>query len=221
METGSNTPAQSAPTPEMVHVWDPFVRLFHWSLAAGFFIAYLTEEDLLTLHVWAGYVAGALVVMRLIWGFVGPRHARFSDFVYGPRKVWAYLVDLVTFRAKRYLGHSPAGGAMTLALLAGILASVWTGLELYAAEKGAGPLAAVSTAAQADEPDENDEDDDKNGGIWEDLHEALADLTFALVLIHIGAVALSSVVHRENLVWAMVTGAKRAEDLDGPADMDR
>ena len=64
-----------------VLVWDPFVRLFHWSLVVGFSVVYLTEDDLLTVHVWAGYVVGLLIVARIVWGVVGSRHARFSDFI--------------------------------------------------------------------------------------------------------------------------------------------
>ena len=71
-------PDRRAGTPQ-VYVWDRFVRLFHWSLVAGFNIAYLTEGDLLNLHVWAGYLVGLLIVARVLWGFVGPSHARFSD----------------------------------------------------------------------------------------------------------------------------------------------
>ena len=203
-----------------VKVWDLFIRVFHWTVAAGFFVAYVTE-DVLTIHVWAGYVIGGLLVLRVLWGFVGPRHARFTDFVYRPATVAAYLRDLIGFRAKRYLGHSPAGGAMAVALMIGLAVTVWTGLELYAVEENAGPLAAASVQDEArlpvilvssDENEENDEEENNNGeGIWEELHEALANLTLALVLVHIAGVLLASLVHRENLARAIVTGYKRAD----------
>jgi cytochrome b len=126
-----------------VKVWDIFVRVFHWTVAVGFFVAYVTEEPL-ALHVWAGYVVGGLVVLRVLWGVVGPPHARFTDFLYGPATVVAYLRDLISFRAKRYVGHSPAGGAMAAALMIGLAVTVWSGLEVYAAEENAGPLASAS-----------------------------------------------------------------------------
>jgi len=201
----------------MIRVWDPLVRIFHWSLVLAFFIAYVTEDETMALHVWAGYAAGGLVLLRILWGFVGPKHARFTGFVCGPLKAWRYLVDLVAFRARRHLGHSPAGGAMVLLLMAGILVTVWSGLELYAAEKGKGPLAATTPAAfavaLADE-DDNDNHNRRAGGkgdtFWEEAHEALANLTFLLVLLHIGGVILASIVHRENLIRAIITGWKRA-----------
>jgi cytochrome b len=214
-----------------VRVWDRFVRTFHWSLAAGFFVAYFSEDELLTVHVWAGYVVGALVLMRIAWGFVGPRHARFSDFVCGPWKAWRYLMDLLSFRAERHLGHSPAGGLMVLALLAGLLATVWTGMELHAIENNAGPLAALSSPAagaaaplwvlRAAHADEGEHEAREHGagsrgagsrgaeeGLWEEAHEVLANLVLALVVLHVLGVLLASVVHRENLVRSMVTGFK-------------
>lgn len=206
----------------MVRVWDICVRFTHWIVALGFFVAYLTEDEALPLHVWAGYVVGALVFLRILWGFIGTKHARFTDFVFGPRKVISYLLDLVLFRAERYLGHNPAGGAMTIALWVGLLAVVWSGLELYAVEEGAGPLAAVSSQAdqvsskapdvlvlvRSDDDDEN-KSEDKQESAWEDIHEALSNFVLLLVLLHIAGVTLASLVHRENLPRSMVTGMKR------------
>ena len=161
----------------------------------GFTIAYLTEDDLLTVHVWAGYVVGLLVVTRVIWGFVGPRHARFSDFIYDPATTLRYVRDLVLFRAERYLGHSPGGGAMVTLLLLFLTATVVTGLVVYGGEQQAGPLAGMFTK--------------DTGEAIEEIHVVIANITLALVLAHIAAVVLASFMHRENLVLAMITGYKR------------
>ena len=75
-------------TSSRLRVWDLFVRVFHWSVAAGFFIAYFTEDDFMLLHVWTGYLVGALVAMRIVWGFIGPKYARFYDFIYSPFTVF-------------------------------------------------------------------------------------------------------------------------------------
>ncbi|MEA3641968.1 MAG: cytochrome b/b6 domain-containing protein [Lamprobacter sp.] len=133
-------PGGTAFQPDSIQVWDTFVRVFHWTLAVGFFVAYFSE-DVQLLHVWTGYLIGVLVLARIIWGFVGPRHARFSDFAFPLKAVLAYLFDLVRFKAIRHIGHSPAGAVMVWALLAGLLAIVGSGLVLYALEENAGPLA--------------------------------------------------------------------------------
>jgi cytochrome b len=208
----------------MVRVWDRFVMFTHWTVAVGYVVAYLTGEGALLIHVWAGYTVGALVVLRILWGFVGPKHARFTDFVFRPWKVLSYLGDLVRFRAQRYLGHSPAGGAMAIALWIGLLALVWSGLELYAVEEGAGPLASVGAqmdhgsamsgglivSASASDDDEGDQAGG-GGGAWKDIHESLSSLVLVLVILHLVGVVLSSLVHRENLPRSMVTGMKRDE----------
>lgn len=208
-----------------VRVWDIFVRIFHWALVVAYFIAYLTEDDVMILHVWAGYIVGGLIVLRIFWGVVGTRHARFSDFAFGPRAAARYMLQLVTFRAPRHLGHSPAGGFMVYLLLASLLVAVATGLAAYGAENK-GPLAplfstgqsvalpALIAPAYADD-DDDDDDDRRNGGehgdeFWEEVHEVFANLTIILVIAHIAGVALASLAHWENLVRSMITGRKRA-----------
>jgi len=182
--------------PREVYVWDPFVRLFHWTLVIAFTVAYvLTDEDVLKIHVWSGYVVGALVVARVIWGFVGPEHARFTDFVYAPGASLRYVRDLILFKAKRHLGHSPGGGAMVVTLLVFLAATVITGLVVYGGDQQAGPLAGMFTK--------------EFGESFEGVHELIANITLALVLAHISAVILASFVFRENLLRSMFTGYKR------------
>jgi len=203
-----------------VMVWDPLVRIGHWALVAAFAIAYLSAEEEsggpALLHVWGGYAVGAIVVLRVLWGFVGPRHARFRDFAYGPVAALRYLFDLLRGQARRYLGHSPAGAAMVFLLLASLAATVGTGLVAYG-DLGMGPFAggAVTTRAYAN-GDENGgaakrEAEEKESALGE-LHGTLANITLALVILHILGVGLASLAHRENLAAAMVNGRKRAED---------
>src|SRR5215469_4423938 len=132
--------------PATTLVWDPLVRFAHWALVAAFAVAYFSAEEEAgeteLLHVWGGYVVGAIVVLRVLWGFVGPRHARFSDCVRSPIVAVVYFRELLYGYARRYVGHSPAGGAMVVALLICLAATVATGLMSYG-EQGKGPLAAV------------------------------------------------------------------------------
>jgi cytochrome b len=184
---------------EEVRIWDPLVRYGHWVLAVAFLIAYLTEDDLLTIHVWAGYVVGIVILVRIVWGLIGTKHARFSDFLYSPRESLAYFFDTLRGRAKRHLGHSPTGAPMVFALLVSLALTTGSGLVVYAYDKHAGPLAGMIAA----DVSESVED------FWEETHEVLANLTLLLVVLHIAGVGLASFSHKENLVRAMVTGKKR------------
>lgn len=184
---------------DTVRVWDPLVRVFHWTLVLAFFTAYLTEDDWLDLHTLAGYTVLGLVAFRLLWGLIGTRHARFGDFVRRPREVLAYLKEVLTLHPRRYLGHNPAGGLMIVLLLVSLLATTGFGLAVYAVEEGAGPLA--GWLAGAGESTEH---------LVEEVHEFFANFTLFLVAVHVAGVIIESLLHGENLVRSMVTGRKAA-----------
>lgn len=171
-------------TTPSIRVWDPLVRLFHWSLAASFALAWLTAEAWEDLHYWAGYAAGALIAFRFVWGLFGPRYARFRQFIRSPRESARYLFAILRSREPRYLGHNPAGGLMILALLAVLSVTALTGW-MYTTEAFW-------------------------GAEWvEELHEGAASLVLFMVVLHVAAVLLASLRHRENLAGAMITGRKR------------
>jgi cytochrome b len=176
--------AGGATPPAAIKVWDPFVRVFHWLLATLFLTAFLTGEDAGQVHIAAGYGIAGLIALRIGWGFVGPRHARFSNFVRSPRQVLAYLRDVALLRAPRYLGHNPAGGAMIIALLVMLLGTGITGYMMTT--------------------------DPFWSAKWvEEVHETVASLTVGLVFFHVFGVLLSSFLHEENLIKSMITGRKR------------
>ena len=181
-------------TPRRILVWDLPVRLFHWMLALAFAGAWLTAESerWRDIHVLLGYTAGVLVVLRILWGVVGSRHARFASFVRGPRRVAGYLRSLMSGHPEPTAGHNPAGAWAILALIALTLAVVATGLVV---EADLGPRG------------------------LDEVHEAFATAMLVVVGIHVAGVIVGSLAHRENLVRAMVTGTKRgdpAEAIRGP-----
>ncbi len=174
---------RSDPSPGGTLVWDLPVRMFHWLAVLCFAGAWLTSESerWQLVHVALGYTLAGLVGFRLVWGVVGTRHARFTRFVRGPQAVWAYLRSLPGPKPEHHTGHNPAGALAVLALLAlaaGVTASGWA---VY---------------------------NDLGPELLEELHEALASLMLALVIVHVLAVAVSSHLHGENLARAMVTGQK-------------
>jgi cytochrome b len=176
--------AGGAMPPATVKVWDLLVRLFHWSLVALFAVAYATGDEVEQVHIAAGYAIATLLALRIVWGFVGPGHARLRSFVRPPREVLAYLRDVLRFKAKRHLGHNPAGGVMIVALIAMLAATCVTGYMMTT--------------------------DAYWGAEWvEETHELLANATVALIALHVLGVLVASFQHRESLVKAMVTGRKR------------
>jgi cytochrome b len=177
------------PFPAMARVWDPVVRIFHWSLVLSFVVAWFTSRSSEDIHHLAGYVAAAVVLVRLLWGFLGTPYARFSQFIRNPMVVVRYLIDMLTGREARYIGHNPAGGMMVLALIAAMAATVLTGW--------------MSTT------------DAYFGVEWvQRAHDLIAHGLLLLVFLHLGGVVFASLRHRENLIGAMISGRKRAPNAE-------
>jgi len=200
--TEQNNPVVSDLGTKEVSVWDPLVRIFHWVLVGAFFIAYITEEDFLTIHSWAGYTVLGLLIVRIIWGVIGTKHARFKDFVFSPQQIIQFLKDTLFLRAKRYLGHNPAGGAMVILLILSLLITTFSGLIIFGIEEGQGPLASWLSGSSH-----------FVGDIVEELHEFFANFTLFLVFVHVAGVLVESLIHRENLVKSMLNGKKRSNDM--------
>ncbi|MCK4742261.1 MAG: cytochrome b/b6 domain-containing protein [Sulfuriflexus sp.] len=204
-----------------IYVWDPVVRLFHWSLVVAFVVAYISGDEESVIHTNAGYVILALIGIRVIWGLIGTRHARFMDFMTSPRKAIQYLWNLITGqKVKAYRGHNPAGGWMIIGLIVSLLFTVYSGLKMEATE-GRGLLATtvstpayeqgffISTArADDDEHDGDDRDEHDGDEFWEEIHEFFANFTVFLVILHIAGVLLGSYRHKVNLIRSMFTGYK-------------
>ena len=172
------------PTAQTLVVWDPFVRVFHWSLVTCVLLNQFVLEPGEAPHEWSGYVASALVVLRVVWGFVGSRHARFSDFFPTPRRVGRHLRGALAGRAPHTAGHNPLGALMMLSLMGLVLALGVTGwmqgLDAYWGEE------------------------------WlQNLHEWLADGLLWAAGLHALAAIVMSRLERVNLVKAMFTGVKR------------
>lgn len=223
-------------TNSTIYVWDPLIRIGHWSLVVAFILAYLTEDEFLNIHVWAGYVIGCVLIIRIIWGFTGTKYARFKNFAYPPKQVYGYIKSIIkNEKTARFIGHNPAGGAMIFTLLTSLIITTHSGLMVYAYEEQAGPLKfwvtdslpikPISTAyAHDDENETNSKHNDyyekeekhshyeESEDFWEELHEFFANFTLALIVLHICGVILSSQLHRENLAKAMITGRKKQLD---------
>jgi cytochrome b len=213
---------------QYIKVWDIAIRVFHWTLLGCYALAFISSENIPKLHVFFGYIVLFLMLFRIVYGFVGTRYARFSDFLYQPAQIVDYLKGLLIGRPKHYIGHNPAGGFMIIILLLSLLSLALTGLKAYGV-KGHGPFAkneisfTTNAFADSDDKENNDEHDsrkrrsqknhrtEKNekDEFWEEVHETIAHFTLFLISIHLLGVLVSSLVHRENLIKAMITGRKR------------
>ena len=195
---------------ERIKVWDIVVRSFHWCLVVFFGLCYLTGDELDLIHAYLGYGILILLGVRIVWGVIGTKYARFSNFIYGWKRTREYVKGLMIWRPQVYLGHNPVGGWMIVLLLLLILFTCWTGLETYG-DQGYGPFAQQFSGGP--DVDESRDNDDANE-LWSELHEVLAEITLFLVFVHVIGVIVSSLLHRENLVRAMWTGYKVRTEND-------
>jgi len=169
-------------------VWDIPTRIFHWVLVLCFTVAYLTSESerWQLWHIVAGYTFGALLLFRLLWGVVGSRYARFGQFVRGPGQVLIYLRSLLSSKPDHYTGHNPAGALAIVGILGLGLLTVLTGWASF-----------------------------NDYGDWiGELHEGIVNGLVLIIGIHIVGVLVSSLLHRENLVRAMVNGYKQGTAVE-------
>ena len=171
---------------EKILVWDLPTRIGHWLLASAFIVSYLSgdSEEWRLVHVTAGFAMAGVLVFRLFWGMAGTRYARFKSFLFSPRQVFAYLGSLLKGKPEHWVGHNPAGSYAIYALILLGIAVVGSGWAVYA----------------------------DVGGEWlEEVHDALSYGMLGVVGLHVAGVAVSSRLHRENLVRSMITGYKQGK----------
>lgn len=186
---------------KQIWVWDPLVRMFHWLLAICFITAYLVEDERLNLHLLAGSIIFGLIIFRLIWGVIGLDYSRFTDFPCSLREIRKHLFTLARLRPTGHLGHTPMGAVMIIALLTGLLFLTLSGTILYGIENSALAFSGLVAALDTDVVI-----------AIENVHGLVADALVLLVLLHIGGVVVESVLQKQNLTRAMVTGYKSAKE---------
>lgn len=171
-----------------VLIWDLPTRLFHWLLSAGFIAAAVISlgmgehSPLFSYHGIIGLTVALMVVIRIVWGIVGTRYARFGSFIFGPGAVVEYMKGAIIGGGKRHIGHNPGSSVAIFALLALVLALAVTGFMM-----GRGNEAV------------------------KEVHEILAWTTVGVVVVHVMGVAFHTIRHRENITASMIHGRKRAE----------
>lgn len=184
-----------------VRIWDRPTRLFHWALVVLIaFSWWSAEEEYLDWHIWSGLAVCALLVFRLLWGFVGSSTARFVNFVRGPRQILYYLGDMKDWRS---VGHSPLGALSVLAMLGAI--AVQVALGLFAVDKDGlyeGPLARLVDLDLSED--------------LTDLHEDWFNVLLVLIGLHLAALLFYRLVLGKKLIMPMVTGSGEADESAEP-----
>lgn len=191
---------------DTVPVWDIPVRLFHWTLVLLIAFSWLAAEmDWMTWHMYSGYAVLALVLFRILWGFVGSTHARFSDFIYGPRALLGYVRTLPSRSAAKFAGHNPLGGISVVLILLCVLAQAGTGLFANDDIINEGPLFKHVSKELSD---------------WlTTIHKYNFNVLLTLIGVHVAAVLYYLFYKSENLIKPMFTGRKQLPAGTAPAPM--
>jgi cytochrome b len=191
-----------------IKVWDGFVRIFHWLLVLLFITAYVTGDEKNNLHLYSGYAILGLIVLRIIWGFIGSKYAKFTNFIYSPTNTINYFKNIKNKNAKHYIGHNPAGGWMIILMIISLLIVIISGIKVDEIEKRENSANNINITfinnAYADDDDENHAEEE----FWEEIHEISANFMILLIILHVLGVIAASRLHNENLVKAMITGKK-------------
>lgn len=182
---------------EKIRVWDLPLRVFHWSLATGVLLAYLTAKSHYGfIHIWIGYFLCVLMMGRLIWGFVGSKYSRFNSFTFSLQETFQYFFSK-RGHSKHYLGHNPAGALMIFSLFGLLTLTFVSGLVSHAFVDFDGPLLFIARFVS-----------EEMGYAIRNFHTELY-VAWLFIIIHVIGVLWVSVSQNENLVWSMVTGMKK------------
>lgn len=211
--------AHAATPPAPSRRWDPLVRIIHWGVAAAIVANGLATEEGSAFHIWIGYAAGALLLLRLLWGFIGPKEARFSAFPPSPKAALGHMRDIAAGRRTSHRSHNPLGALMVYALWGTLAVVVLSGIAMSGPpsvstlpSEPASMVAESSPEADEDEHEEAGEGGDggEGGEMIEEVHEAAANLLFLLAALHLAGVVFETRRSGPEVVRAMVGGPRRA-----------
>ncbi len=181
-------------------IWDLPLRIFHWSFAITILACWYTaenKEDYIELHLQLGFVTLGLLIFRILWGIVGPKHARFSQFIPSPRKLLTYLTS--DEKKKTSPGHNPLGALMVVLMIVLISLQAISGLFINDDVFSSGPYyGSISKDLEA---------------IMSFLHHNTFDFMIGAIGLHLAAIFYYWWGKKQNLVLPMITGKKTAEDI--------
>lgn len=199
--------------------WDPVVRITHWSIMAAILLNALVTEDGSAAHIWVGYALAALLALRLLWGLIGPKEARFTAFPPSPSRAIAHVKEIVAGRNTPHASHNPLGALMVYAVWATLAVIIGSGIAM--AGLPGSPLQteramaeAPSAGALIDDEAEEEEHEERGAaggergehedGVMEEVHEVAVNLLYGLILLHLAGVAFETRRSGRQIVLAML-----------------